>query len=185
MIRVRLVEGHVWLRLTQRHDGDPFDASFARDHGGRWNPPGSWRTLYLNEEMATVHAQVRRLFAGRGIEPDDLDDRAPIELAAATLPHRQTVAEVITDEGVLAAGLSTTYPLDATGRVVDHASTQTVGERAHGAGLRGVWCRSATLVGNELAWFPANGAWPRPSWSAPRPYAAWRHAITLADVVVS
>ncbi|TFH18251.1 MAG: hypothetical protein E4H05_05735 [Acidimicrobiales bacterium] len=28
-------------------------------------PPDSWPTLYLNEDLPTVHAQVRHMFAGR------------------------------------------------------------------------------------------------------------------------
>lgn len=183
MIESRLPERHVWLRLTQPHYRDPFDMSHARQAGGRWNPPASWRTLYLNEDMATVHAQLRHLFAGRGIDPDDLDDAAPIELAAATLPQRQRVADVVTGEGVASVGLPATYPLDDGGVIVDHAMTQNVGVRVHDAGLRGVWCRSATMTGNELAWFPAGHAVAQPYWSAPRPYSAWRHALTLSDVI--
>ena len=85
MIESSLPERHVWLRLTQSRHRDAFDMSYARERGGRWNPPESWPTLYLNDDLATVHAQVRHLFAGRGIDPDDLDDTAPIELAAATM----------------------------------------------------------------------------------------------------
>ncbi len=183
MIESSLPEGHVWLRLTQPHYRDAFDMSYARERGGRWNPPRSWPTLYLNDDMATVHAQVRHLFAGSGIDPDDLDDTAPIELAAATLPQRQRVADVVSDSGVASVGLPATYPRDDVGVIDDHALTQNISGRVHNAGLRGVWCRSATLTGNELAWFPAGRAVARPSWSRPLPYASWRHASTLADVI--
>ena len=74
MIESSLPERHVWLRLTQSRHRDAFDMSYAQERGGRWNPPESWPTLYLNDDLATVHAQVRHLFAGRGIDPDDLDD---------------------------------------------------------------------------------------------------------------
>lgn len=159
MIESSLPERHVWLRLTQSHFRNAFDMSYAQERGGRWNPPRSWPTLYLNDDLATVHAQVRHLFAGRGIDPDDLDDTAPIELAAATLPQRQRVA------------------------IVDHALTQNIGVCVHDAGLRGVWCRSATMTGNELAWFPADRSVARPYWSKPLPYGSWRHAVTLFDVI--
>jgi len=183
VIESSLPDRHIWLRLTQPHHDDAFDMPYAREIGGRWNPPSSWATLYLNDDMATVHAQVRHLFAGRGIDPDDLDDSAPIELAAATLPQRQRVADVVSDSGVASAGLPATYPLDDAGVIVDQALTQNIGVRVHDAGLRGVWCRSATMTGNELAWSPAGQAVARPSWSEPLPFASWRHAVTLADVI--
>ena len=108
-------DGHVWLRITRPQYADPFDPSFAQRRGGRWNPPDSWPTLYLNQDLATVHAQVRHLFAGRGIEPDDLDDDAPIRLAAATLPGRQRAADVLSDDGVGAVGLPASVPARRAG----------------------------------------------------------------------
>ena len=91
-----------------------------------------------------MHAQVRHLFAGRGIEPDDLDDDAPIRLAAATLPGRQSVADVISAGGVGSVGLPESYPLDVRGDPVPHEVTRTIGGLVHEANLRGVWCRSGS-----------------------------------------
>jgi RES domain len=182
MIARTAPDGHVWLRLTQPHYDDPFDMSYAQRQGGRWNPPHSWPTLYLNEDMVTVHAQMRHLFLGRGIEPEDLDDDAPVLLAAATLPHRQELADVISDEGVAAVGLPATYPLGADGTPVGHERTQEVGDDVHAAGLRGVWCRSAALEGHEVAWFPAARSRARPVWPAPKPYGAWRTARTVDEI---
>lgn len=182
MIDVVLPHDHVWLRLVKPHYDDPFGTRHAQRRGGRWNPPASWPTLYVNEDMSSVHAQLRRLFLGRGIEPDDLDDGAPVLLAAATLPARQHVADIVSDGGVVAAGLPGTYPLDHRRREVAHDVTREVGEQANASGLRGVWCRSATQVGRELAWFPAPRATARPVWPHPRPFGSWRHATTLDDV---
>ncbi len=182
MIDVFLPPGHVWLRLTRPHYRDPFDTSYARRQGGRWNPPDSWPTLYVNEDMATVHAQVAHMFTGRGIRPDDLDDDAPIMLAAATLPRSQRVADITGDRGAVAAGLPPTYPLDASGTAVPHTTTQVVGSEVHDRGLRGVWCRSASGIGRELAWFPARGARARPHWPAPLGFGRWRHARTLDGI---
>ena len=39
------------------------------------------------------------------------------------------------------------------------------------------------MTGTELAWFPASQAVARASWSKPLPFASWRHAVTLADVI--
>jgi hypothetical protein len=182
VIVTQIPDGHLWLRITRPHYSDPFDPSFAQRRGGRWNPPGSWPTLYLNEDLATVHAQVRHLFVGRGVEPDDLDDDAPIRLAACTLPSRQRVCDAVTDAGLDAIGLATTYPLDDGGSPVSHATTQAIGVTVHESGLRGVWCRSVAGFGRELAWFPAARSAARPAWNAPRRYGSWRSAVTLADV---
>jgi hypothetical protein len=185
MIVTHVPDGHRWLRITRPHYADPFDPTFAQRRGGRWNPPESWPTLYLNEDMATVHAQVRHLFAGRGIEPDDLDDDAPIRLAVATLPGRQRVADVITDAGVAAVGLPASYPLDEDGAPLPHAVTQAIGTSVHDQRHRGVWCRSAAGVGHELAWFPSSRATARPVWRAPLSFGAWRHAVTIAGIAGS
>ncbi len=179
---MQLPAGHIWLRITRPNSADPFDPTFAQRRGGRWNPPRSWPSLYLNEDLVTVHAQVRYLFAGRGVEPADLDDDAPIRLAAATLPLRQRVADVITSEGVADVGLAPTYPLDDSGRVVPNSVTQPIGIGAHRAGLRGVWCRSAGGVGHELAWFPSARSAARPTWPTTLAYGGWRHAVTLTDI---
>jgi hypothetical protein len=179
VIVTQLPEGHVWLRITRPHYTDPLDPTFAQRRGGRWNPPESWPTLYLNEDLATVHAQVRHLFTGRGIEPDDLDDDAPIRLAAATLPGRQRVADVINAAGVESVGLPESYPVDVHGEPVAHEVTQTIGGLVHEAILRGVWCRSAAGVGHELAWFPTTRSRANAIWAAPKPYGAWRRATSL------
>lgn len=184
MITAHLPNGHVWLRLTQPHYVDPFDTTFAQANGGRWNPPQSWPTLYLNQDMATVHAQVRYIFEGRGIDPDDLDDSAPIELAAASLPDHQDVADVVSDEGVAALGLPPSYPVAEDGSRVDHDVTQPIGTRIFRAGLRGVWCRSAAGTGAEVAWFPASSAVAHPLWKSAVPFSRWRRAATLSDIEI-
>jgi hypothetical protein len=184
VIDVRVPDGHLWLRITRPHYGDPFDPTFAQRRGGRWNPPESWPTLYLNHDLATVHAQVRHLFVGRGIEPDDLDDDAPIRLAAATLPQRQRAADVVTVDGVDAVGLPVSYPLDERGDEIPHETTQAIGVAVHDAGLRGVLCRSAAGVGREFAWFPAARSTARPLWPTPLPFGAWRYAVDLDQLVV-
>ncbi len=179
MIDIQVPDGHVWLRITRPHYRDPFDPTFAQRRGGRWNPPDSWPTLYLNHDLATVHAQVRHLFAGRGIEPDDLDDDAPIRLGAATLPGRQRVADVVSENGVASVGLPVAYPVDVDGGPIPYSTTQSIGLDVHEAGLRGVWCRSAAGVGRELAWFPAARSAARPVWPTPLGFGHWRHAVSL------
>lgn len=182
MITARLPDGHIWLRLVDAGWSDPLDPSFAQRTGGRWNPPDSWPTLYLNENLTTVHAQLRHMFSGRGIDPDDLDDDAPVRLVAATLPRRQEVCDVRTLDGTDAVGLPPTYPDDGAGGTVGHSVTRAIAIEVHHARLRGVWCRSAAGTGHELAWYPATRSSATAVWSRPKPLGVWRRAVSLTDI---
>ena len=113
------------MRVAKRDWADPLDASFAGVHGGRWNPPGSWPTLYLNRDLDTARAQMGRLLEGTFAEPEDLSDDAFV-LVAARLP-REVVVDVVSAAGVNAAGLPSSYPLNANGSVVSHRRCQAVG----------------------------------------------------------
>ncbi len=158
MIAERLPPGQEWFRICDAGWVDPLDDTFSAERGGRWNPPGSWRTLYLCADMVTARLNVDRFIAGWPYEPEDLDDSHGPHLAVAALPRDQVVADVHTAAGVSAAGLPPRYPLDAAGEVVSHAACQQVGVAAREAGLRGVHCRSARTdhgAGRELAWFAA------------------------------
>lgn len=182
---VPLPDGRVWLRLADPEWSDPLDPSYARERGGRWNPPDSFATLYLNGDVATGRMQIERMLAGSPVHADDLDDHAYV-LVAATLPRGQTCADATTPAGLRALALPATYPRDASGRHVGHAACQEVGSRVHGERLRGVWCRSACTAdgrGRELAWFPATArSLARPVWGAPLPYGRWRHAAGWGDI---
>lgn len=165
---------HLWVRVCLPDWVDPFDPGFAAGRGGRWTPPGSWPTLYLSRDVATARLQVTRLLEGTGVTPGDLTDDA-FELVATRLPRRQEAADVVTPEGVAAAGLPPGYPDAGDGSRVGHAPCRVIAEEAYRAGLDGVECRSAASVqgtGRELAW------WPRGRSSRPRPgrvpYGSWR-----------
>lgn len=166
-------EDHLWVRVAKPDWRDPFDASFAGAHGGRWNPPGSWPTLYLNRDLDTARAQVARLLAGTFADPDDLSDDAFV-LVAARLPAAE-VADVVSDSGVKAAGLPLTYPLNANGSVVSHGRCRAIGVQARDAGLGGVEARSACTPdgsGRELAlWSGLSGVRPV---KRRAPYGRWR-----------
>ncbi len=158
MIDEGLTDGHRWLRICQPDWTDPLDDRFSQRRGGRWNPPSSWRTLYLNEDVVTARLNVERFIAAWPYEPEDLRVEAGPTLVVATLPARQRVADVHSPAGVAAVGLPATYPLERSGRLLDHGSCQHIGVEARVAGLRGIRCRSAQAprgAGRELAWFPA------------------------------
>jgi len=154
-----LPEGHRWLRIADLAWSDPLDPGYARSTGGRWNPPDSFRALYLNEDLVSARLNLRLFIEPWPYEPEDLrDDTGPV-LVSATLPRRQRVLDAHTRDGVRALGLPATYPYDADGAPVPHHPCQRLGERARYAGLRGVRCRGARApdgAGRELSWFPAS-----------------------------
>ena len=175
MIDEALPDRHEWTRICDASWDDPLDPSFARLRGGRWNPPGSWRTLYLSEDVVTARLNLARFIADWPYEPEDLADDTGPHLAVATLPRSQRVADVHSPEGVAAVGLPRTYPLDRGGELVDHEPCQRIGEQVQAAGLRGVRCRSAQAplgAGRELAWFPAT-ARSRAHLVVRRPFTDW------------
>lgn len=153
-----LVDGHEWLRIADPAWEHPLDPSFAAKRAGRWNPPGSFPTLYVNEDLTTARLNLRQFIADWPYEPEELRSRTAPVVVGATLPRAQQVADVHTPEGVAAAGLPPSYPLDADGALVAHERCRPVGVAAKDRELRGVRCRSARAsdgAGRELAWFPA------------------------------
>lgn len=159
LLREEFSDGTVWWRIADPAWDDPLDPGFAKQRGGRWNPAGSFPTLYLNEDMVTARLNLRAFIAGWPYEPEDLrEDSGPV-LVGCTLPRGQVVCDVHTPEGVAAAGMPATYPFERDGSLVPHGRCQPVGERARASGLRGVRARSAQSrdgAGRELAWFPAS-----------------------------
>jgi hypothetical protein len=153
-----LPNDHVWFRIADRDWGNPLDPRFAAVRGGRWNPPGSHPTLYLNEDLVTARLNLRAFIDAWPYRPEDLrDDSGPV-LVHATLPAGQRVADVHSPRGVASTGLPPTYPLDGAGHLIGHAVCQPIGLAAKRAGLRGVRARSARApegANRELAWFPA------------------------------
>lgn len=153
-----LLDGWTWWRIADLAWASPLDPSFAMRRGGRWNPPDSFPTLYLNEDPVTARLNLRAFIAGWPYEPEDLrSDTGPV-LVGATLPRGQVVCDVHSPPGVRAVGLPATYPFDARGRLVPHGKCQPIGRQIKALGLRGVRCRSAQSrdgAGRELAWFPA------------------------------
>lgn len=172
-----LADGHHWLRVADSAWEDPLDPSYAESHGGRWNPPRSYPTLYLNEDLVTARAQMVALLEGSPVTPDDID--GGFDLVVATLPRSQDVADAVSDDGLDALGLPTTYPRYRNGLPVRHDACQPVGEKVKEAGLRGVHARSAPIgdgSGRELAWFPARAS-SRATMLERLPYRDWWYQI--------
>lgn len=158
MLAERLPDEHRWLRVADRGWSDPLDATFAAEAGRRWNPPGSFPTLYLNEDVVTARINLQLFLDGKPYGPEDLAPGAGPVLVGARLPRNQQVVDVHSAAGVAAVGLPASYPADDAGGAVGHDLCQPIGAAARAAGLRGVRSRSAQAIygaGRELAWFPA------------------------------
>ncbi len=170
-----LPDSHTWFRIADPAWGDPVDPSFAEATGGRWNPPGSFPTLYLSEDIVTARHNLRLFLAGLPYGPEDLADANGPNLVAATIPRNQTVLDVHTPAGVADAGLPKSYPRDEAGRLIPHSACQPVGLAAKNNGLRGVRSRAAQTAygaGRDLAWFPAT-ARSRAKVIDREPFAKW------------
>lgn len=156
----RIPDRWTWWRIADLAWRDPLDPSYAAKFGGRWNPPDSFPTLYLNEDKVTARLNLRAFIAKWPYEPEDLrPDTGPV-LIGTTIPRSQDVCDIHTPAGVHAAGLPKSYPLASNGKLVPRARCQPIGAKVNEAGLRGVRCRSAQSrdgAGRDLAWFPATG----------------------------
>lgn len=185
-VTTRLSEGHRWLRVADEAWDevwdDPLDPAFAHRHGGRWNPPNSYATLYLNENLDTARAQIHKMLEGSPVRPEDIDQG--YALIAATLPSRQDVADAVTDTGLAALGLPDAYPQSKSGSVVPHETCQTIGADIKTLGLRGVHARSVATQdgsGRELAWFPARRSSRATPVGDPVPFGAWWYDNALFE----
>jgi hypothetical protein len=173
-IVARLQDGQVWLRVADERWDEPLDPSYAQRHGGRWNPPGSFPVLYLNENLETARAQIRLLLEGQPVHPEDLDP--PFVLVASTLPSGQRVADAVTEPGLGSLGLPNSYPVDEEGFRISRSMCQPIGSDIAAAGLRGVHARSAATrdgSGRELAWFPARTSSRARPVGEPLPFDRW------------
>ena len=111
MLHAAVPDGHEWLRVADPGWDDPIDPSYSLASGGRWNPPGTWPALYLSHDVDTARRQIVRMLEGTPFEPDDLaDDSYDIRV---TLPDQQTALDVVSEAGVAAVGLPSTYPATA------------------------------------------------------------------------
>jgi hypothetical protein len=173
----RLSNAKRWYRVADDKWDDPLDPGFAQRFGGRWNPPGSFPTLYLNEDVDTARAQIRRMLQDSPVRPDDLDP--PYVLVTATLPSRQVVADAVTDVGLDALGLPNTYPADEYGSIIPRTTCQPIGAAVKDQGMRGIHARSAVTpdgTGRELAWFPARTSSRATPTGDPLPFSTWWHS---------
>ncbi len=115
----------------------------ARTHGGRWNPPNSFATLYLGLTTHVVEAEFRRLADRAGRAPSDFMPRDLVEYEV----ELEAVLDLTDPDSLTAVGLSEALYSD------DPTPCQQVGEAAHHLGREGLLAPSVTGEGSVLAVF--------------------------------
>ncbi len=148
--------GGRYLRVADPSWVRPLDGRYARDRGGRWNPPGSFPVVYLFGAIDVAHSFVLSRFEGHPYSAFDLRPESGPDLVETDVPDDRFV-DVVTDDGCRAAGLPASYPREGDGTTVSHERCRPVGVAAWEGGEPGIACRSATVrerdTGEELAWF--------------------------------
>jgi RES domain-containing protein len=161
-------------RLVEPHWADPLDTSFSKQHGGRWNAPGSFGVLYLNLSERMARVQVEHKLAGHPYAAEDLDPAEQHDLVEVDVAETDAL-DLVSDEGLQAVGLPVSYPVDADGRPVEHEQCHPVGRAAYDEPLPAIACRSAAAGAargdEELAVFDRDaGIVTR---TGRRPFADW------------
>jgi RES domain-containing protein len=167
--------GGRYYRLADPDWSDPLDSSYSRAAGGRWNMPGRFPVLYLNDTVTTARLQVLHKLAGLPYGPEDLDPDEQHDLVSVDVPT-QAYLDCTSDKGLTKVGLPASYPRHANGRTVTHATCQPSGKRAWDNQLPGIACRSAaagaTKTNDELAYFDRDGR-PRPTFRTRTSFGEW------------
>lgn len=150
------VRGGPYYRVADPDWLDPLDGRSSMDKGGRWNAPGSFPVVYFNRSVSLERLFVAHKMRDLPYGPEDLDpDSGPI-LVNVELPSERYV-DVVTDPGCAAVGLPTSYPVDASGNLIEYQSCWLIGEAAWNQDEAGIAGRSATSGApksdEELAWF--------------------------------
>jgi RES domain-containing protein len=122
----------------------PLSGEGARIHGGRWNPPDSFPTLYTALTRETMLDELERAARRQALNVADLLPRVEVRYTVTLrrvldLRDAETRARVgLTEEDLTAD---------------DWAACQVVGEAARRVGLEGIIAPSAASAGNVLVVF--------------------------------
>ena len=145
LARIDAIEPVPFVGKAFRHiaqDHHPLSGVGARTHGGRWNPPDSFSTLYLALDRETTVREFHRFAKRQGRSPGDF------------LPRRMYRYDVSL-AGVLDLRPRPTRTAlqvsDTDLRSDDATKCQRLGECAHYLGLEGILAPSATGEGSVLA----------------------------------
>lgn len=146
---------HVHLPLYRVLGGgrrDPLDTSGSLSGSRRWNTP-LFPALYTccSEHTARAVARDRMNIAAVDLEELQVEARPVL----FELEWRGEVVDVVSEEGVRAAGFSPTYPTDTP-----HRETQPKATDWYTRKREGVACRSASLMRLGFSnWTADHAAW--------------------------
>ena len=132
---------------TYRHVAaqfSPLSGEGARIQGGRWNPPGSYATLYLGLTPQAVRAEFHRLATRQGLATGSFLPRVLYRYDT----HLATLLDLRDHEARDAVTLTAD---DLGGDELAHC--QAVGEAAYACGREGILAPSATGHDDILAVF--------------------------------
>jgi RES domain len=166
--------GGSFNRLAEPSWVDPFDTSYSKLRGGRWNPPGSFGVLYLNRDLGMARLQVQHTLRGQPYGVEDLNEEEQHDLVVVEVDEREWL-DCITTQGLAAVELPPNYPRQRNGQPIRHAQCQPIGKAAFDDGRPGIACRSAvagaTPSDEELGIF--DGGRLGVHMTARRPFAEW------------
>jgi RES domain-containing protein len=150
--------GGAYYRVCKAEWTDCADTTFSL-RGGRWNPAGEFRALYLNRTMRMAALQALENFRGEAHGLFDLRPERRPHLQQFDVP-RAPYVDAVTADGLAALELPAAYPDGC-----EWDECQAVGRRAYAAGERGIACRTAVPGGRdpdheELALFDRGGDAP-------------------------
>src|SRR5438105_1296114 len=126
---------------------EPLSGALSREHGGRWNPPGSFPVLYtfLSRRVARTWVEARLARGGIAlseVQPEALPDLLVLEC------HLEQLADLATDAGLKEVGLPSTYPIGFETEAA-YPATRPIGMSVYSARAHGVLTRSATATSWE------------------------------------
>ena len=141
-----LARGGSYYRVCGPDWDDPSDTAFSKVRGGRWNAPGAFGALYLNENLEGARANARRwieLNFGAGTLPEDIAEAFLPDVASFQVEGTSFV-DAVTEEGRRALGLAPRY---AIGKGYERC--RKIGARLYAAKESGIATRSAIKAQSE------------------------------------
>lgn len=141
-----VARGGRYYRVCGPDWDDPSDTAYSKIGGGRWNAPGAFGALYLNENLEGARANARRwleLNFGAGTLPEDIAEAFLPDVASFHVESTSFI-DAVTDDGRRALGLAPHY---ATGK--GYARCRKIGARFYAAKEPGIATRSAIKAQSE------------------------------------